>query len=66
MANSSKKLPQIHHDVNGWYIVRPAEEAMDELGYGPDGISLGFDGREHYTSYDEAFQKIGVNISNDK
>lgn len=38
---------ECHHDYLGWYLVAP-DELRDEGGYGPDGVSLGFDGRPHF------------------
>jgi hypothetical protein len=39
---------RVHHDINGWYVVEPDEDEPD------DGYSLGFDGRPHYATMDEA------------
>lgn len=44
---------EVHHDYMGWYIVAP-DELRDEAGCGPDGISLGFDGRPHYATEADA------------
>jgi len=37
------------HDLNGYFLVGPGEEDPDEKGY-----SLGFDGRTHYETIEEA------------
>jgi hypothetical protein len=46
---------EVHHDLRGWYVVAPDEE-RDEGGFGPDGVSLGFDGRAHFEDEDEAWE----------
>ena len=48
---------EVHHDVHGWYVVAPSEE-RDEGGFGPDGVSLGFDGRAHYETEAEAWAAV--------
>lgn len=40
--------PRIHHDIRGWYVVEPHEEEPES------GYSLGFDGRAHYATKEEA------------
>jgi hypothetical protein len=41
---------RVHHDIDGWYVVEPDEEEPE------DGYSLGFDGRPHYETEDEAWR----------
>lgn len=50
MDNTDPKIDthRIHHDVMGWYIVKPGEEEPES------GYSLGFDGRMHYATMAEA------------
>jgi hypothetical protein len=55
---------EIHHDHLGWYLVGPDEE-RDEGGFGPDGMSLGFDGRPHYATEAEARQAMRQDILDD-
>ena len=40
---------RVHHDIDGWYVVTPDEDEPE------DGYSLGFDGRAHYQTEDEAW-----------
>lgn len=40
---------QVHHDAAGFYLVGP-DELRDEGGFGPDGVSLGWDGRPHFST----------------
>jgi hypothetical protein len=44
---------EIHHDLHGWYLVAP-DEIRDEGGFRPDGASLGFDGRLHFETEEDA------------
>jgi hypothetical protein len=41
---------EVHHDIGGYFIVGPGEEDPDEAGY-----SLGFDGRPHFETEEEAW-----------
>lgn len=53
MTHSLEQLPiglEIHHDMLGWYIVDVEVEWWDEGGFDAEGISLGFDGRQHYAT----------------
>lgn len=43
---------RVHHDLHGWYVVAPHEEEP------ASGYSLGFDGRPHWATEDEAWASI--------
>lgn len=44
---------EVHHDLNGFYVVSPLEHHVD--GFDKEGKSLGFDGRPHYADEKEAW-----------
>lgn len=43
---------RVHHDMHGWYVVAPREREP------ADGRSLGFDGRAHYASEEDAWVAV--------
>lgn len=50
ITGEEETAARVHHDAQGWYIVAEDEEEPE------DGSSLGFDGRPHYPTREEALE----------